>query len=171
MCVSQIEPENVLELKNVVFDAKVLYDFIHKNFKEFFPVVGLDKLEGSYMLGDHPFDVYRLNREIFSKSITHTLFEASLDNVYAFIKDKSTFALYFTVYLDKIAINKMIKQVGPPINLKEEELANAEGSPLLNWLFDDLDVLISRTTFGSYVKRWKVQIRTTNANHKEFIRL
>jgi hypothetical protein len=170
MSLSQIKSDNVLELKNVVFDVKVLSDFIHENFKEFVPVDGVDRLEGNYLLGDHPFDVYKLNREIISKSTPYTLFEMSVSNIHAFFMDENTFALYFTAYLNNAAFDRMIKQIGPPINLMGEELADPESSPLINWLFDDLDIMVSRTTFGSDVKRWKVQIRTANANHKEFIR-
>ena len=56
---SQIKADKVLELKNVVFDVRVLSDFIHKKSKEFISVEGVDRLEGNYLLGDHPFDIIR----------------------------------------------------------------------------------------------------------------
>lgn len=164
---SQIMSNNILELKNVVFEAKILADFIDKNFKEFTPVEGDQRFEEAYLYGDHPFDLYRLNREVFSKSTPYTLFELPVDNIYAYTIDKDKYVFYCTVYLNKSSIQKITKQIGPPINLLVEELKDPEASPLINWMLDDLDILVSRSTFGSYTKRWKLQIRTTNVHHKE----
>ncbi len=52
-----------------------------------------------------------------SKSTPYALFDVLLDNIHAFIIDKNTFALYFTVYLDHATFDKMNKQIGLPINL------------------------------------------------------
>lgn len=171
MSSAQVNSGNMMKLENLIFDAKILSGFIHKYFKEFSPVEEADRFEGDYLLGDHPFFMYKLNREIFSTSTLYTLMEIPVSHMYAYVLDKNRFALYFTAYLNKSTINKMINLIGPPINLIEEELAHPESSPLLNWMLDDVDILISRPTFGSYRTRWNVHVCTYNVNHNEFIRL
>ncbi|MBB2148177.1 hypothetical protein [Pedobacter gandavensis] len=164
----QVTSSSTVELEDIIFDVKKLSDFLVSDFKSFTPIGGEARFERDYLEGDHPFDGYKLNKEIISKSKKYTFFGLSVTNLYAYEIASDKFALYFNVYLDNGTLRKMMNTIGPPINLFEDELLQPETASLIDWPFDDISFMASKPPFGSFRNRWSILLQTKNVYHGDF---